>query len=135
MISGMTRHRPSAGSSSRTDQAAKLTMSGDIPAWAKANSPGNLERASNNSSEIGSNPVKPTTPYPDEELLSVQEIASYLGISVKSVRRLIGRHELHFLRIGRLIRIRRSDLLSYLNKCLKILILFSFILYRYYYLY
>lgn len=49
----------------------------------------------------------PTIPSP---LLSPAEAADYLGLSIKSVRRLISCGDLPARRIGRLIRIRVEDL-------------------------
>lgn len=49
----------------------------------------------------------PTIPSPH---LSPAEAADYLGLSIKSVRRLISTGDLPARRIGRLIRIRVEDL-------------------------
>ena len=43
-------------------------------------------------------------------LLSVAEVAAYLNVSTKTVRRLIGRGELRSVRIGRSIRIPEEEI-------------------------
>jgi excisionase family DNA binding protein len=49
------------------------------------------------------------------ELLSIEQVASLLSVSTKTVRRLIEREQLHFHRVGRVIRVSREDLRAYLN--------------------
>jgi excisionase family DNA binding protein len=50
-----------------------------------------------------------------EPLLSVADAAAFLSVSVKTVRRLLGRGELGASRVGRQLRISRSELLAYLR--------------------
>ena len=66
-----------------------------------------------------------------QALLRVNDVAAQLGVSTKTIRRIIARQELSFLRIGRLIRIRQTDLLSYLKISHISLLLLCFILFRY----
>jgi excisionase family DNA binding protein len=63
--------------------------------------------------------VLPMTDNPDrapsgERLIDLDAIAERLGISVKSVRRLLDRGELAYHRIGRLKRVSESDYAAYL---------------------
>jgi excisionase family DNA binding protein len=51
------------------------------------------------------------------ELLSIEQVANLLGVSTKTVRRLIEREQLHFHRVGGQIRIAREDFRGYLNAC------------------
>ena len=54
----------------------------------------------------------PTAPAPANELLTVHEAAAYLGVAVQTLHnwRSSGRYRLPCLRVGRLVRYRRSDL-------------------------
>jgi excisionase family DNA binding protein len=56
--------------------------------------------------------VNPTEP----RLLSQQDAASYLGISYWTIRDLVFRRELPFVKIGRRILVDRMDLEAYLNR-------------------
>lgn len=49
-------------------------------------------------------------------LLSIQDVADHLAISIKSVRRLIACGSLHTHRIGRTIRVSEEDLRLYLTE-------------------
>lgn len=49
-------------------------------------------------------------------LLSIQDVADHLAISIKSVRRLIAGGGLHTHRIGRTIRVSEEDLRLYLTE-------------------
>jgi excisionase family DNA binding protein len=51
-----------------------------------------------------------------EPLLSVLDAAAFLSVSAKTVRRLLGRGELGASRVGRQLRISRSELLAYLRR-------------------
>ena len=51
-----------------------------------------------------------------KELLSVPELAEFLGISVASIYRMIERRSIRFIRLARHIRFRRSDVESYLEE-------------------
>jgi len=50
-------------------------------------------------------------------LLSVSAVAELLGVSTKTVRRLIGRGELKVHRIGGSVRVSEEDLRAYLARC------------------
>jgi excisionase family DNA binding protein len=49
------------------------------------------------------------------QMLVVGEISLRLGVSTKTVRRLIAAGSLHVHRIGRAVRVSEEDLRSYLN--------------------
>jgi excisionase family DNA binding protein len=53
---------------------------------------------------------------PPEPLLSVTDAAAFLSVSAKTVRRLLARGELGASRVGRQLRISRSELLAYLRR-------------------
>lgn len=53
---------------------------------------------------------------PAIELLSVDEVAQLLTISISGVRRLQQRRQLPFVKVGGSIRFLRSDILSYVEK-------------------
>lgn len=64
------------------------------------------------------NDAQPSHPKPDLlQLLSVDDAAAILSVSPKTVRRMIDRGELTTCRVGRLVRIRRSDLARYIASC------------------
>lgn len=48
-------------------------------------------------------------------MLSVEQIALQVGVSIKTVRRWIERRELHCHRLGRTIRVSEDDLVAFLN--------------------
>ncbi len=50
-------------------------------------------------------------------LLNVAEVADYLSMSEKSVRRLIAAGTLPEIRMGSVIRLRKSDLDAYIDRC------------------
>ena len=54
-------------------------------------------------------------PAPTRRLLSVDDIATAMGISAKTVRRMIARGELVSHRIGKLIRVSEEDLATFLK--------------------
>ena len=58
--------------------------------------------------------MKPNTSEP--RLFSQQEAASYLGISYWTIRDLVFRRELPFVKIGRRILVDRMDLDAYLDR-------------------
>lgn len=51
------------------------------------------------------------------ELLDVNDLARLLGVSSTTVRRMVERRELPFLKLKRVIRFRRSDVDEYLDRC------------------
>ena len=81
---------------------------GDLPAWVRA-------RPSTKTAPSPRTVAKPITPasnlgpdgkrYTPKRLLTVAETASFFQVSEKTIRRMIERGELPFVRIGRSIRI------------------------------
>lgn len=51
------------------------------------------------------------------QLLSVDDVSAILSVSSKTVRRMIDRGELPICRVGRLVRVRLSDLERYVAPC------------------
>ena len=51
------------------------------------------------------------------DLLTVEQAADYLNITTHFTRRLIRERRIPFLKVGRLIRFRRTDLDAYLTTC------------------
>jgi excisionase family DNA binding protein len=51
------------------------------------------------------------------DLLTVEQAADYLNITDHFVRRLIRERRIPFLKVGRLVRLRRTDLEAYLAEC------------------
>jgi excisionase family DNA binding protein len=51
------------------------------------------------------------------DLLTVEQAADYLNITDHFVRRLIRERRIPFLKVGRLVRLRRTDLEDYLTTC------------------
>ena len=49
-------------------------------------------------------------------LLNSIDVGAYLGVSKRTVRRLIDQHDLPFFKVGRLIRFSQKDLDNYLNE-------------------
>lgn len=49
------------------------------------------------------------------QLLSIEQCATRLSVSKRSVRRLIDRGELRKVKVGGLVRVREEDLLSLIN--------------------
>lgn len=49
------------------------------------------------------------------DLLSIKQTAAMLCLGTRTVNRMIARRELPVVHIGRSVRVRRSDLLSYLD--------------------
>ena len=59
-----------------------------------------------------------TTPATSSgDLLTVEQTADYLNITEHFVRRLIRERRIPFLKVGRLVRLRRTDIESYLAGC------------------
>jgi excisionase family DNA binding protein len=56
------------------------------------------------------------SPEPGERFLSVAEVAATLGVSGKTVRRMIKRGDLHAYRVGRLVRVAEHSLTYCLEK-------------------
>jgi excisionase family DNA binding protein len=54
------------------------------------------------------------------QLLSVDDASAILSVSSKTVRRMIDRGELPTCRLGRLVRVRRSDLERYIASCARV---------------
>jgi excisionase family DNA binding protein len=49
------------------------------------------------------------------ELLTVQQVAANLGVSTKTIRRMIKNGTLHHHRVGRAVRVAAEDLRAYTN--------------------
>jgi excisionase family DNA binding protein len=49
-------------------------------------------------------------------LLLIDQVAEGLGVSTRTVRRLIARRELVACRLGRLVRVHPEDLAAYVNR-------------------
>ncbi len=60
--------------------------------------------------------MAPRPPSSPSEFLSPKQVAVELGVSIRSVHRLIDRRELRVHRIGRLIRVSREDFAAYLAR-------------------
>ena len=107
-----------------------------IPAWAaiKVSQNSNPDRLLRGSAgfPLASHQSDEVHDPQSQTLLNVTDVAAQLGVSTKTIRRIIARRELPFLRIGRLIRIRQTDLLSYLKIRHISLFLLCFIFSRYY---
>lgn len=53
---------------------------------------------------------------PFSRLLLIDHVAEGLGVSTRTVRRLIARRELVACRLGRLVRVHPEDLAAYVNR-------------------
>jgi putative molybdopterin biosynthesis protein len=58
-----------------------------------------------------------TGPSSYAALLTIEEVKTRLGISDKTVRRLIKRGDMPVIRIGRQLRVSEADLQRFLNEC------------------
>jgi len=64
---------------------------------------------------LESSPRRSATPQTSSgDLLTVDQAADYLNITEHFVRRLIRERRIPFLKVGRLVRLRRSDIDAYL---------------------
>ena len=64
---------------------------------------------------LESSPRRSATPQTSSgDLLTVEQAADYLNITEHFVRRLIRERRIPFLKVGRLVRLRRSDIDAYL---------------------
>jgi len=52
------------------------------------------------------------------EVLTTQEAAKKLGVSTRTMRRLVAQRRIRFWRVGRLVRLRGEDVDSYLSRCM-----------------
>jgi excisionase family DNA binding protein len=50
-----------------------------------------------------------------QQLLTLQEVAAYLRVSISTVRREIAKGRLEAVRVGHLYRVRRADMNAYLE--------------------
>ena len=50
-----------------------------------------------------------------EGLLTLRQVAQYLGVSLKTVRRLVSTSKLHCIRVGRVLRFQKADLFRYVE--------------------
>lgn len=56
------------------------------------------------------------TPNQPTPLLTVEDLATYLCVSTKTVRRMVDAREITHIRVGRAIRFRQEDVDEYLNR-------------------
>jgi excisionase family DNA binding protein len=54
---------------------------------------------------------------PLPHLLTVEELADHLGVTVRHVRRLIAERRISFLKVGRLVRFDPDDVTNWLAPC------------------
>ena len=59
-----------------------------------------------------------TKPARLPQLLSIRQVADYLGVSTRTIRREIKGGQLPGHRVGRQIRVREVDVAAYLARCL-----------------
>lgn len=52
-----------------------------------------------------------------DEILTVQEASDYLKVTVNSMYQRVARREIQFLKMGRLLRFKKSHLLEFLRAC------------------
>jgi len=119
---------------SHTRPAAGYAVGGSLRPWAQITVSPNRLPVGKMTEGLSSNHIGEEHGPQSQSLLSVNDVAAQLGVSTKTIRRIIARQELPFLRIGRLIRIRQTDLLSYLKISHISLLLLCFILSRYYFI-
>ena len=117
---------------SQNRPATGRVAAGQIPSWAHDTSGFSRTTVGKLANETASKQLSSEPMASGKALLSVTDVAEQLGVSTKTIRRILARRELPFLRIGRLIRVRQCDLISYLSKCNISLFLLCFILSRYY---
>jgi excisionase family DNA binding protein len=67
---------------------------------------------------LGDSPRRSATPPSSSgDLLTVEQAADYLNITEHFMRRLIRERRIPFLKVGRLVRLRRTDIEAYLVGC------------------
>ena len=52
-----------------------------------------------------------------DEVLTIQEAATMLKVTVNSMYQRVARREVKFLKLGRLLRFKKSDMLEFLKAC------------------
>jgi excisionase family DNA binding protein len=119
---------------SHTRQSADYAVGSSLPSWAQITVPPKRLSVGKITEGLASPQSSEEHGPQSQSLLSVNDVAAQLGVSTKTIRRIIARQELPFLRIGRLIRIRQTDLLSYLKISHISLFLLCFIFYRDYFI-
>ena len=63
-----------------------------------------------------SEPARALPPLgPGERLLSARQVAELLGVSLRTVRRLVASSELHCVRVGRLVKFHPGDVSRWLS--------------------
>ena len=81
----------------------------DVPAWAlQENSDPKLQEEISSSGSVAGQ-FEATSP-PLLPLMTIGEAATILRVARRTIRRMIKRGELHAVRIGRSVRIRRQDI-------------------------
>ena len=63
-------------------------------------------------------PVRKSKATPDDPLLTVPDVARECQVSVRTVRRWITDGDLTAVRLGRIVRVRRADLDSFIRRSL-----------------
>jgi len=63
----------------------------------------------------GSTTVDRELPTRDDALLSQDEVAEMLGVKRRWVERAVGRGDIPHVKVGKLVRIRRSAVLAYID--------------------
>jgi excisionase family DNA binding protein len=58
-------------------------------------------------------PMAPADPLP--HLLSIDELAEHLGVTVRHVRRLVAERRVPYLKVGRLVRFDPAEITAWLN--------------------
>jgi excisionase family DNA binding protein len=67
---------------------------------------------------LGDSPRRSATPPSSSgDLLTVEQAADYLNITEHFMRRLIRERRIAFPKVGRLVRLRRTDIEAYLAGC------------------
>jgi excisionase family DNA binding protein len=56
-----------------------------------------------------------TTADPLPHLLSIDELAGYLGTTVRHIRRLVAERRIPYLKVGRLVRFHPDDIIGWLE--------------------
>ena len=59
---------------------------------------------------------------PQSDLLTTEQAAAYLGVKPRSLEvwRCVGRYDLPYIKVGRLVRYRRSDLDAFLERNVRV---------------
>lgn len=58
-------------------------------------------------------------PNSQDEILTPQGAASFLKVTVPSIYQRVARRELSYIKMGRLLRFKKSDLQAYIDSCVR----------------